>query len=79
MLKYEILADTQNCTGCLRCQLACSDLYTRMFNPSAARIRVAVSGVDCSISFTADCTECGTCVDHCFYDALHKKPRENNP
>jgi ferredoxin len=78
MPKYEVRADTANCTGCLRCQLACSDLYTKAFNPAAARIRVDVKGVNCTISFTEECTQCGTCADHCFYDALHKKPRENN-
>jgi Fe-S-cluster-containing hydrogenase component 2 len=78
MPKYEIQATAENCSGCLRCQLACSDLHTKRFNPSAARIRVDVSGAFCSIYFTEDCMHCGTCADHCFYDALHKKPRENN-
>lgn len=77
MAKYEIQANTENCSGCLRCQLGCSDVYAEVFNPLAAHIRVNVSGADCSISFTEDCTECGVCVDHCFYGALHKRPKEN--
>ncbi len=78
MAKYEILVDTENCTGCLRCQLGCSDLYTKAFNPAAARIRVGVSGADCKIVFTAECTHCGVCADNCFYDALEKIPEENS-
>ncbi len=62
MAKYEIQAKTENCSGCLRCQLGCSDVYAKMFNPLAAHIRVNVSGAECSISFTEDCTECGVCV-----------------
>ena len=76
MGKFEIRVATERCTGCLLCQLACSELYTRAFNPSAARIRVDVSGVDCSIRFTEKCNDCGVCVDYCFYGALEKTQRE---
>ena len=78
MTKYEIQANTEKCTGCLRCQLGCSDVYTKMFNPLAAYIRVSVSEAECSISFTEGCTKCGICADHCFYDALRKRPEESN-
>ena len=76
MGKYDIQVATESCTGCLRCQLACSDLYTKAFNPSTARIRVIVLGADCSIHFTEECNECGVCADHCFHGALHKMKRE---
>ncbi len=72
MGKYVIQTHPERCTGCLRCELACSDLYHRIFNPSLARIQVDVSGLDCSIRFTEECNNCGICVDHCFYDALLK-------
>lgn len=78
MGKYDIQVATERCTGCLRCQLACSELYTKAFNPSRARIRVVVSGVDCSIHFTAECNECGVCVDQCFFNALEKSKKEND-
>ncbi|MCJ7686484.1 MAG: hypothetical protein MUO68_19560 [Desulfobacteraceae bacterium] len=32
MGKYKIEAHERRCTCCLRCQLACSDLYTKVFN-----------------------------------------------
>jgi ferredoxin len=74
--KFEIEINVKKCAGCLRCQLACSELFTRKFNPSAAHILVIVSGVDCSIEFTDECNDCGVCADHCFYGALNKNPRE---
>ena len=79
MAKYEIIVSPERCTGCLLCQLACSYLYTRSFNPSAGRIMVDVSGVDCRICFTDECNGCGVCVDHCLYNALQKRPIDPEP
>ncbi len=76
MKRFLIEVRPELCTGCLRCELACSEVYTGAFNPSAARIKVQVSDNECSISFTEDCTYCGICVDHCFYDALKKRLEE---
>ena len=78
MSKYEIKIAAENCTGCLRCQLACSHQYTRRFNPAAARVRVALSGADCALSFDTDCTCCGICADNCFYGALVKTAGEKS-
>ena len=74
--EHRIEALTERCTGCLCCMLACSLQYTKAFNPSAAHIRVILKGKDCNISFTPECTGCGICADHCFYDALMRKPNE---
>ena len=76
MKKYEIQVTADNCTGCLRCALACSDTYTRAFNVPAANIRVTLSETGCTITFTDACNACGICADNCFYDALHKHPLE---
>jgi len=78
MGKYEILAEPDRCTGCLRCQLSCSELHAKASSLAMAKIRVVLSGVDCSIDFTDDCNECGVCVDNCLYDALKKKKREED-
>lgn len=72
MAKHLIRTDDAKCTGCLRCQLACSYAYTKSFNPSAARVRVDFLGVDCAIRFTEDCVACGSCADNCLYGALQK-------
>jgi len=76
MKKYDIQVTADNCTGCLRCALACSQTYTRLFNAPAAHIRVELSATACTIQFTEQCNACGICADNCFYDALHKHPRE---
>ena len=76
MGKYKIQVATENCTGCLRCQLACSELYIKAFNPYGACIRVVLSGTACTIDFTDECKECGVCVDHCLYGALQKEKHE---
>ncbi|UCD85205.1 MAG: 4Fe-4S binding protein [Deltaproteobacteria bacterium] len=73
MEKFTIRVNPGSCTGCLLCQLACSEHYTGSFNPSAARVQVDVSGIDCSIRFTEECNGCGVCVDYCFYEALRKE------
>jgi anaerobic carbon-monoxide dehydrogenase iron sulfur subunit len=72
--KFLIEAVPERCTGCLRCQLSCSQQYTKAFNPSAARIRIVLKGAGCEVSFSAECTGCGICVENCFYDALLKRP-----
>lgn len=79
MEKFDIQISTRSCTGCLRCQLACSDLYFRSFNPSLAKIRVITSDAEWTIELMDDCSYCGICVDHCFYDALRKHRREARP
>jgi anaerobic carbon-monoxide dehydrogenase iron sulfur subunit len=70
MAKYVIETAPEKCTGCLRCELACSELYTKAFNPSASRIQVTMQGADCTIFFRSDCNGCGLCVENCFYDVL---------
>lgn len=76
MEKYRIDVNAENCTGCRRCQLTCSELYTGSFNPSMARIHITASGNEYAISFTSECNECGKCVDDCFYDTLKKEIKE---
>jgi Fe-S-cluster-containing dehydrogenase component len=70
--KYRIETFDEKCTGCLRCALACSDLYSGSFNPALSRIRIAISIDDWAIELAEDCNECAACVDHCFYGALQR-------
>jgi Fe-S-cluster-containing hydrogenase component 2 len=73
MGKYRIVVTEKKCTGCLRCQLACSESHTKAFNPSAAHIQVRFSDTECAIGLAAECRACGVCADHCFYGALEKR------
>ncbi len=75
MATYDIQISNEKCTFCLRCQLGCSYAYTREFNQNSARIRIQLSGTDCSISFSEECRKCGVCVDNCFYGVLLKHKR----
>jgi carbon-monoxide dehydrogenase iron sulfur subunit len=79
MEKYRIVVDTGKCTGCLRCQLACSDAHIKIFNPSEAKIQVVFSHMGYTINFLTECDECGICVDHCFYGALKKSEKRAVP
>lgn len=72
MTKYKIEVSAELCTGCLRCELACSFLHEGVFQPSEARIKVRVGIRDCEILFTDQCTRCGICSDNCLYGALTK-------
>jgi len=76
--KYDITVAADNCTGCLRCELACSDAYAKTFSTASARIRVVMTGPDCEISFTDECVECGICADNCLYDTLSKERKEGD-
>ena len=79
MAKYKISIVPENCTGCLRCQLACAELYAGRFTLHGARLEVILSSDNCTIRFSEDCTACGVCVDHCLYDTLLKTPLEVVP
>jgi len=64
----------EKCTGCLICQLCCSLVHHKTFNPSMARIRVLVrSASEPEIVFTDDCDKCGACARLCTYGALEVK------
>ena len=62
----------EKCTGCLICQLCCSLIHHKTFNPSMARILVRLTD-DSEIIFTDDCDKCGTCARFCVYGALEVK------
>jgi Fe-S-cluster-containing hydrogenase component 2 len=78
MTKYRIDVAPEQCSGCLRCELGCSDAHTKSFNPSASRIQVTMTGADCQITLTEDCVACGICADQCLYGALSKTKQEED-
>ncbi len=75
-MTYDLIYIQERCSGCLRCQLACSLAYAKCFQPAAARIRVDPRGAEYRVVFTEDCVKCGLCADDCLFGALLKHPRE---
>lgn len=73
MTRYEIRYVEDRCTGCLRCQLACSELHTGAFRPEAALLRVVGGPAAWTLRIEEACNGCGLCADSCFYGALGKE------
>jgi anaerobic carbon-monoxide dehydrogenase iron sulfur subunit len=71
----KILVNPELCSGCRICQLACSFTQTGIYNPSASHILIEDRDAarPARITFTTECTECGTCSRYCFYGALKQK------
>ena len=65
------------CTGCLRCMLACSFFTSGRyeFNPSLSKIRVEPGSGDgeFEIVFLEGCDTCGICTRYCEFDALNMR------
>lgn len=64
----------ENCSGCLRCALACSFFNSpeREFNPSRSKIKIERKNSQNSfkISLQEDCTSCDICLPYCHYRVL---------
>jgi len=65
-----IITHEENCAGCMICQLRCSYIHYKEFNPSKAYISINLLEIFPKISFKEDCNKCGVCVSYCLYNAL---------
>ncbi|MHA1490261.1 MAG: 4Fe-4S dicluster domain-containing protein [Promethearchaeota archaeon] len=73
-----IIINEDECVGCRICQLWCSYIHKKVFNPSEAYIQVNnVYDLKPKISFLDGCTNCGQCVEYCLYGALTLKEVED--
>jgi len=66
----KIKINEKSCTGCQVCQLKCSYIRDKAFNPSRAFIKISVDDIIPKITFIEGCTKCGQCAKHCSYGAL---------
>lgn len=64
----------ENCSGCLRCALACSffNSLEREFNLSQSKIKIERKNGQNSfkVSLQEDCNGCDICQDYCHYGVL---------
>ena len=78
--KAPVTAEWAKCRGCQICQLICSFVHEKVFNPSKASIQIDRLGGDTEfgISFGPQCNRCGLCVRYCLYGALSQKASDNH-
>lgn len=67
-----LYCDPQLCTGCRACELVCSSVRERAFNPRMSRIRVL--RLEPAIDFAITCRQCenAPCIAVCPSGALQK-------
>jgi formate hydrogenlyase subunit 6/NADH:ubiquinone oxidoreductase subunit I len=67
-----VAAIPERCVGCKLCQLICSYITFRVFNPSRARITIKANEKkgEFHIEFLPECTHCGACIKYCPGEAL---------
>ena len=65
-----------NCTGCKLCQLACSAVHEKVFNPEKARIKIIHDYRDDGIHIASKhCTFCKKCEEVCPENAISNNGR----
>ena len=67
-----LIVDTDKCTGCRLCQLACSYIKQGKFNPRKSYIQVMKNKeFDINIiGLGTKCDNCGECIKWCLPNAL---------
>lgn len=63
----------EKCTGCHRCDLWCSLKKDGVCNPARARLHVIRR--EPALDTPIICTQCGTCMSACAYEAIKRNPR----
>jgi Fe-S-cluster-containing dehydrogenase component len=83
-LEKHIEVRIEKCTGCRLCELACSAVKTRVFNPRNARIKVCLVGIpEIPVPMLLDtCDYCSgnpNCVKFCLPKAIEWREMETKP
>ncbi len=73
MPRSVLYADPIECTSCRACQLQCSFVYEKVFNPEKARQQVVRIGAP-ALDFVIACQHCAqpACMAACPNDAIYK-------
>lgn len=69
MRRY-LVSDLEKCTGCRLCELACSEVKKKVYNPKKALIRVVRAPPGLSVAIACRLCENPPCVACCPEDAL---------
>jgi carbon-monoxide dehydrogenase iron sulfur subunit len=67
-----VAAISERCVGCKLCQLICSYVMFRVFNPSRSHLTIRADekrGLF-DIMVLPECTGCGACIKYCPSEAL---------
>ena len=67
-----VTAIPERCVGCKLCQLICSYIAFRVFNPSRAHLTIKANEKkgQFHIEFLPECNACGACIKYCPSEAL---------
>lgn len=67
-----IKGDVMKCIGCLHCQMACSFVKHKEFNPSKSYVQLQYNRFNrvVGLVFTDDCDDCGVCIRRCPTEAI---------
>ena len=73
--KARVVAEAEKCHGCQICQLICSFVHEKAFNPTKAAIHVErlAGETEFGVTLTPQCNNCGVCVQYCLYGALSRE------
>ena len=70
-----IVANPDNCCGCLTCAFMCSLSNTGTFNIDRSHIQIERirGGAEYKITFADECINCGICARYCTHDVLRRE------
>ena len=71
----KFILDSNKCTGCKICQVACSTTYFKDESPDMARLKITRNENDDKYTIIS-CSQCNVCIDICPVNALYKDKDE---
>ncbi len=72
-MEKKLIVNSDLCTGCLLCEVACSNVKFNVNNPKKAAIGIIKKKVESEGFEIIVCKQCGICMDVCPQDAIYEK------